>query len=153
MADEMLSEKTEQTNPVFTDNIYLINYTGVADPETGSLWQTLRLGLTALYNLFFNTARNAGIVNKITTYTFAAADYYTHEPAQYEMILFINARFTTATTIKVGTLTDPEAYISETTNTSTNPNVYCDSANVSDRSINIALNGSGTITIISILNV
>lgn len=94
-----------------------------------------------------------GNANKITSYTFTASDYWTFEPDQYEMVLYINARFTTATSIKVGTLIDPEAYISETTNTSNNVGIYCDSPNVSDRSINIALNGSGLVTIISIKNV
>ena len=91
--------------------------------------------------------------NKITTYTFTAADYWTYEPAQYEMVLFVNVRFGTATTIKVGSDGNLEAYISETTNTSTNPNIYCDSSNATDRNINISLNGSGIVTVISILNV
>ena len=94
-----------------------------------------------------------GLLFTKTEYTFTEADYWTFEPDQYELVIFVNARFTTATTIKIGTLTEPEAYIAETSNTSSNIGLYCDSSNVSDRRINIALNGSGTVTIISIKNV
>lgn len=153
MANERVSELDEQLNPVDTDIVEVSNYTGVADPETGSLYQSLFLSLLNLYTYIKNKLKADGSIHKITTYTFTAADYWTFEPTQYEMVLYINARFTTATTIKVGTLTDPEAYIAETSNTSSSVGIYCDSANVSDRSINIALNGSGIVTVISIKNV
>jgi len=102
---------------------------------------------------FKSGLQDLGVMNKITTYTFTEADYLTFEPSQYEMVVFVNARFGTATSIKIGTLRDQEAYQPETSNPSCNVNIYSNSSNVSDRSINIALNGTGTITIISIKNV
>ena len=117
--------------------------------QTGAFNILISNFLTQIKNYLLGT----GNALKITTYTFTAADYWTYEPAQYEMVLFVNVRFGTATTIKVGNDGNLEAYISETTNTSTNPNVYCDSSNATDRNINISLNGSGVATVISILNV
>lgn len=153
MADELLSELDEQLNPKDNDFVGESNYTGVADPVTGSLYQSLKIKLITIFTFFKNKLLASGNCLTITTLTFTAADYMTYEPIQYEMVLFVNARFGTATTIKIGTLNDPEAYQIATTNPSCNPNIYANSSNVSDRSINIALNGTGTITIISIKNV
>lgn len=144
--EQLVRTLTEQSNPIDTDIVEVTHY-------TGSVYQSLKLTLLNLYTYFKNKIIASGNALKIRTYTFTEADYYTYEPAQYEMVLFVNVRFGTATTIKVGSDGNLEAYISETTNTSTNPNIYCDSSNATDRNINISLNGSGIVTVISILNV
>ena len=88
MADEMLSEViTEQTNPVGTDRIYLINYTGVADPDTGSLWQSLYITLTGIYNYILSLGKSTGNFQTITSHTFNIIDVsYDYTAARYEMI-------------------------------------------------------------------
>jgi len=87
MANERLSELTEQTNPVDTDLVEVSNYTGVADPETGSLYQSLRLTLLTLYTYILNKLKALGAANTITSHTFDHLDItYEYTASQYEFV-------------------------------------------------------------------
>ena len=87
MANERLSELTEQTNPVDTDLVEVSNYTGVADPETGSLYQSLRLTLLNLYTYILNKLKAVGSANTITSHAFLAEDNtYEYTATRYEFV-------------------------------------------------------------------
>ena len=167
MANVKLHELTnEQLNPVDGDLMEVSHETSTGSGVWGSFfmklltiktWVLSALDDITLLNKLTDTSGvltyNGTAINglKRTTYVFTAADYWDYEPVKNEFVWSIFFEPTLATTIKIGTVTDAEYYQAETTEESFVLNRYCNEAAQGDRTMNIALNGTGSVTIISIL--
>ena len=167
MANVKLHELTnEQLNPVDGDLMEVSHETSTGSGVWGSFfmklltiktWVLSALDDITLLNKLTDTSGvltyNGTVINgfKKTTYVFTVADIWEYEPVQFEFVQAIFFKPTLATTIEVGTLTEAGYYVAETSETSHPINRFCDEANQSDRSMNVIVNGSGSVTIISIL--
>lgn len=153
MADEMISELTEQTNPQDNDFLAESNYTGTADPVTGSLYQSLKIKLITIYTYFKNKLLADGSCNKITTHTFTEAGYFDYAADRYEYIsVIINSRKNLSNDeIKVGSVSADDDIMPLTTEKVIPVSLYYDSSIASHRVIRITTTGASTIKIISII--
>lgn len=134
----------EMLNPSDLDRIAMIH-----DEGDGSFKDYL-IKPSTIRAYVLGTGSNTNTL-KSTLLTFTEADYIEYEPVRWEKVQEIVFKPTTATTIKVGTSTDPEFYIAATSDKLIPFNILMDNATALNRQLNIALNGSGTVIITSIL--
>jgi hypothetical protein len=135
-----LSSKTLLSNPILEDRLHIIHKIAGVWTSFGITLETIK-DFLSLYFFGF----------KKTTYVFTAADVWDYEPAKNEFVQAIFFKPTLATKIKIGSVSDDEYYQPETSEESIPMNRYCNESSQGDRTMNITLNGTGTVVILSIL--